>query len=403
MLKPRLVHISADYPDPIVPAKTAAIRNLVHLIDTHFANRVISLNRRSVGAARLASLCVRGFGTPALHIEDQPFPDGIAMAYRAPGKGLWHHALLAALGDVIARRVEESGGADLVVGHKLTVEGIAAARASQRLAIPFALTIQGDTDTKILAARPDLRARFARIFHEAALVCSFAPWSLAAVEALLGKRQGPVCILPCPTELDTVLPPRIVPDSLLSVFHLASHRRKNLAGMARALDRARGQRPELALAVVGGGSASDQMSARAATGAVQGLAFEGPLPRDAMAARMNRATGLLLPSRRETFGMVFVEALFAGCPVIYPRGRAIDGYFEGAPFAIAVDPHDPAEIAAAMLHLAREEAEIKNALAQWQISAGASRFTRAAIGASYAGALSGVLDAPALHASQGAS
>jgi glycosyltransferase involved in cell wall biosynthesis len=94
---------------------------------------------------------------------------------------------------------------------------------------------------------------------------------------------------------------------------------------------------------------------------------------------MNRATGLVLPSLRESFGLVFIEALFAGLPIIYPKGAAVDGYFDNCSFAIAVDARDPEAIAAAIERLVRDEAKLKADLLAWQNSAEARRFTPGAI------------------------
>jgi glycosyltransferase involved in cell wall biosynthesis len=98
---------------------------------------------------------------------------------------------------------------------------------------------------------------------------------------------------------------------------------------------------------------------------------------------MNGAAVFALPSWRETFGMVFVEALLSGCPIVYPEGRAVDGYFEGAPFAIAVPPRDAGALADAMVTLVRDQERRKAALTRWQEDGGAARFRRDAILASY--------------------
>jgi glycosyltransferase involved in cell wall biosynthesis len=48
-------------------------------------------------------------------------------------------------------------------------------------------------------------------------------------------------------------------------------------------------------------------------------------------------------SKPETFGLVYIEALSQGLPIIYTKGEGVDGYFEnGAPFAYPVD--DPQNI-----------------------------------------------------------
>lgn len=64
---------------------------------------------------------------------------------------------------------------------------------------------------------------------------------------------------------------------------------------------------------------------------------------------------LVVPSFRETFGMVYLEALSQGCSIIYSRGRAIDGIFICADFHYAVDPHSIASIKQAIISACRSE------------------------------------------------
>lgn len=389
----RVLHVSADFPDPIEPGKTTAVRSLVELTQHACSHDVISLNRRKPVWLHLAGQLAWGNAGEALSVERQAMAQGEAWVYHAPGRGVLHHTMLRALGSEIAARVEADGKRpDLLVGHKLTVEGIAVARAAEVLGKPYGLTIQGDTDTKILAVRPDLTAKLRAVFHGAAMVVSFSPWALSQVEARLGRREGFTAVIPCATELDTVLEPRVTGGGMVSVFHLKNYRRKNLAAMARALELlGTGGEIEGHLAIVGGGSPDDMAAAREAGGTSGSVSFEGPLDRSLVADRLNRASCLVLPSRRESFGMVFVEALFAGCPVIYPRNRAVAGFFDGLPFAIPVDPDSPADIAQAMGHAIAEESRLKTDLAAWQRLGGLQPFTRHAIAGEYGRSLAAAL------------
>lgn len=382
--RPKVLNLSADFPDPVDPAKTRVIRTLIDNGGEAIDHRVISLNR-------IASSPVSGLRTALtghLGLSAVPFDHGLALGYKAPGRGLFHRTILERLGDRIAKDVARMPRRpDLVAGHKLAIEGVAVRRIAAQLNLPYAITVQGDTDTKILAVRPDLVPALRRVYHDARLVTFFAPWTRAAVERKLGRRSGPVIIVPCPTELDQPIAPRVGGNGLISVFHLKSHPRKNLSAMAQAMRLASAAGAPLTLAICGGGSVADREAARSCAGATPGLFFEGPLAREAVAARMNAATGFVLPSRRETFGLVFIEALFAGLPIIYPAGQAVSGYFDDCPFAIAVPPSDPAALAAAMRRLVDEESTLKAALRDWQASSEAQRFRLPHIGGTFTSGL----------------
>lgn len=394
--KPRIVHVSADFPDPTGDAKTPAIKSLIELTEGKFENRVLSLSRVGAGYADLAISALKTLGKPELVVERQTFDGGSAVRYRAPPFGILHRTMLLKLGDYLAAEMRDGPAPDLIVGHKLTIEGIAVAHAAQLLGRPYAITIQGNTDTRILKARPDLHPLLRRVFHGAAVVVSFSPWALQAVEAKLGSRVGPSLTIPCPTELDTSMVPRSDGEGLLSVFHLKNYKLKNLSSMAKAMRQLDRQGQGQSLSIVGGGSPDEIRCAQQMVAGIAGIRLEGPLGRQAVAQRMNRSAALVLPSLRETFGLVFIEALFAGCPVIYPAGRAIDGYFDGLPFAIAVPPNDIGALASAMTHVVERRAELKQSLAQWQASEASARFTRVAIARNYAGALEQALKTPSV-------
>jgi len=292
---------------------------------------------------------------------------------------------------IVERVLGQAAMPDLVVGHKLTVEGILAREVARQLGLPFAITIQGNTDDKILRLRPDLRQQFARIYHEAACVFSFAPWARRAVEQRLGHRTALTLDMPCPTVFDAVRAPIPNGNALISVFHLRNHKTKNLSGLTAAMLTLEADRNPAILHVIGGGSEADTAACQAIIARAPNMTLTGPRSQDELGPIMNRAIALVMPSMRESFGLVFIEALFAGLPIIYPKGASIDGYFDGLPFAIAVNAKSPRAIADAMRHVFAHETDIKGALADWQERGGLERFSRSAIRSTFNQGLQGAI------------
>lgn len=385
--RPLIIHVSGDFPDPVEPFKTPVIRTLIDLTGEQFEHRVISLNRATPTLGQmLRALGPWGRFTHA-GIASQAFDYGIAVEYAAPPKGMFHKTMLVQLGTWLARELAKGPRPALIVAHKLSIEGLVVERAAALLGLDFAISIQGDTDTKIVAARPDLTKRFSRIFHKASMVFPFAPWALHELEKRFGPRQGPVSMLPCPTDIDTPTAPRPGGRGLISVFHLKNYKRKNLPGLSRAVRILSARGIDANLTVVGGGSAADRANCASVCEGQPAIHFSGAKDRTEIREDMGRAAGFVMPSLRESFGLVFIEALFCGLPIIYPRGAAVDGFLDGLPFAIKVDARDPEAVADAMQQVLTNEASLKAALAQWQASDDALRFTRQHIAQTFADGL----------------
>lgn len=389
--RPRVLHISADFPDLIAPHKTPVIERLIRLVEDRYDHHVISLNRRTPSAGQAAAI-LAGRKSPVDFASVQAIHRGECLTYHAPSCGLLHAAMLDRLAQWMSRRfVEQNTIPDLVIGHKLTIEGLVAQRVAAHLGIPYALTIQGNTDEKIITFRPDLGRRFTTVYHGAASVFCFAPWAQRAVEKRLGQRTGHTVAMPCPTAHDSLQVPTASGTAMISVFHLRNHAIKNLGRLVSAVRSLAAAGQPCTLQIFGGGSAEETKACAKIIGDAPGIALMGPRTQDELGQIMNGAIAFVMPSRRESFGLVFVEALFAGLPIIYPKGASIDGYFDGLPFAIGVDARNPGDIAQAISTAIKQEEALKAALAKWQQSGGLERFTHSAIARVFADGIDAAL------------
>lgn len=395
----RILHLSADYPDPLVPAKTRAVANLLALADGH-EHRVLSLNRVGWRGGWRAAW-QPGRQIHALDFADAAGRGHRAIAYGAPGRGLMLRRSMERLADWAAADCAEAGFTpDLVHAHKLSIEGIAGARLAARWGVPLAISVQGNSDLKIVGARRDLRPLYARIWAEAAVAFPFAPWARAGLDALLGARAAPVLALPCPGPADALTAPRITSRPatapvIRSAFNLRDAANKNAARLIRATTLAAAEIPEIRLEIIGGGDAAAfaglaTLAEQVSSGAPGRVRFLGAVPHDEIQRLFNTAAAFALVSHRESYGMVFAEALLAGAPCLIPRGRAIDGYFEDGSVVLAADPGDEAGIARGLVRLVREEAAFKDRLAALGRAGGLALLTRPAIRDSYLGALAEV-------------
>lgn len=121
---------------------------------------------------------------------------------------------------------------------------------------------------------------------------------------------------------------------------------KDVAGLLRAFATVREHHPGARLDVVGDGPRRAAYEALTAElGLDDAVRFHGRLPRTAIAPLMRAADALLLPSVTETFGIVVIEALACGLPVVATRVGALPELVD-ADAGVLVDPGDPQALAA---------------------------------------------------------
>jgi len=140
--------------------------------------------------------------------------------------------------------------------------------------------------------------------------------------------------------------------TVLSVARL--YRRKRIDVLLKAaamLDR------EIELRIVGDGPERARLRAIAPPCAT----FLGNLPVDKLAAEYKSCNVFCLPSVQEGFGIVLLEAMAAGKPIVAARAAAAP---ETAPHAVFAEPDDPASFAAAIRTLLDNDAEAARTAAE---------------------------------------
>lgn len=377
-----VVHLSADFPDSLNATKTRAIDKLVNATQGPLEHRVYSLNRYGG---------IRGWlrpGTCEIAVDDGRVA---SLRYDAPGNGLNLVRAMNRVADFIAADLSAKGLRPAMVhGHKLSVEGLAASALARKLGVPFALSLQGNSDKKIVGARPDLRARYRHCWREAAVVFPFAPWIADWCANRLGHREGPIVPLPCMVSSEAVLAPSNNASRVITAFNFNDWRNKNIATLVRAVALAAQDVGGIELHIAGSGSDESLKMVKsivADAGIASLTVFHGWISPDRIQQWMNDAAVFAMPSRRESFGMVFVEALFGGVPIVYPREAAVDGFFDGECFASSVEATDAHVLAATLTAHLRESAERKHALGLWQSGEGMKLFKADTIAGRYVDAV----------------
>ena len=186
-----------------------------------------------------------------------------------------------------------------------------------------------------------------------------ADWVSACSRAMLDAARD--CV-PAITQRSTVvyngvptpsappMPLPYAPSRLLSLGHLAEHKGYDL--VLRAAPALIARFPTLRIVLAGDGPARATLERHAReAGIAAAVEIPGLVPRTAVADLINRATVVVVPSRRESFGLVAVEAALLERPVVATRVGGLPEIVVHDETGLLVEPDDSAALADAMAFL----------------------------------------------------
>ncbi|MCX7790443.1 MAG: glycosyltransferase family 4 protein [Chloroflexaceae bacterium] len=144
-----------------------------------------------------------------------------------------------------------------------------------------------------------------------------------------------------------------VPDGRVILCVARQYPRKRIADLLRAFTRLCRPFPDARLVIIGDGPEHARLRALAAELQLDGaVTFTGALPDDAaVAAWYRRASIFCLPSVQEGFGIVFLEAMAAGLPIVATTAAAVPEVVPAGRAGLLAPPGDVDALAAALAEL----------------------------------------------------
>jgi glycosyltransferase involved in cell wall biosynthesis len=128
--------------------------------------------------------------------------------------------------------------------------------------------------------------------------------------------------------------------------------RKRLGDLLEAAALLRGRVPGVQVRVVGRGPEWEAVRRlRDGLGLAETVALLGDVSREALWNEYAGAQVFCLPSVQEGFGIVFLEAMAAGLPIVACRTSAVPEVVEDGRTGVLVPPRDPAALAGALAAL----------------------------------------------------
>ena len=246
--------------------------------------------------------------------------------------------------------------ADLVVGVDL--DGFLWARRRRNrfvVALKGVIADELTNERGLTRALLSVQARWERAnVHRADHVVVPSAYSAAMAAELYGLDRRRLSVVPEPIDLAgwrarlaAAPPPAVRTPTVLTVARM--YPRKRLDDLLAAAVRVRERVRDVRFRVVGAGPESTRLRAlHARLGLRDTVTFLGDVSAAALAVEYARADCFCLPSSQEGFGIVFLEAMTAGLPVVACRAAAVPEVVADGETGVLVPPRDPQALAHAI-------------------------------------------------------
>jgi glycosyltransferase involved in cell wall biosynthesis len=297
----------------------------------------------------------RGSGTyVGIHVLARALESlGHSVAYETPQR---HFKIYTLERLVFNRSLRASREFDLTIGFDMDGYRIAAA-PGHIASLKGVIADEVRFETGLTRLTMSMQARCERRHvHRASRVLVTSAYSAARAVEFYGLKERPRIVpelidLPEWRRMLAQHPAAPQPFTILYVGRFYLRKRVNLLLRAAALLRPR--TPDLQIRIVGNGPCNDAWRALSRELRLEGtVTWLGDVSRAQLVEEYNRASAFCLPSVQEGFGIVLLEAMAAGKPIVAARAAAIP---EVAPHAVLVEP-DSVEALAAGIERVRDAA-----------------------------------------------
>lgn len=246
---------------------------------------------------------------------------------------------------------------NMVHAHFLFSDGAVALKLKEKYGIPYVVAVRNTDINFFFRYAPHLRKLGLKIMRGAEAIVYLSP----AYRDFTFKKYIPIKNHSELSRKSFVIPngaddfwlenqiksPKSAKKSLKLLFVGEFTPNKNVMNVVAAVKILRKRMENVTLTMVGGGGLNSQHVHDTVAKLDSGVFnFVGRIrnPDDLM-KHYRDADILVLPSYKETFGIVYIEAMSQAMPFICSLGQGVDGYFNDDEPGRFVDPDDPKQIA----------------------------------------------------------
>jgi glycosyltransferase involved in cell wall biosynthesis len=248
---------------------------------------------------------------------------------------------------------------EVIYAHHTQVNGYLAWRLHQITGLPYVITDHDFGEIEACRHHPARRRFFVPIVEGASRMIAVASRMERLMKEIFPKSRT----LTVPNGAD---PPAPLAFTIPRPGELASRRilfcacafyeRKGIPLLIRAFARTAAAFPDAILRIAGDGDTRPRIEeAIRETGMSARVQLLGELPHDDVLQEMVWADVFVLPGWDEPFGVVFAEALSAGCPIVYASDCGIADVVVDGTHGLAVEPRSEDSLVLALNALLGDE------------------------------------------------
>lgn len=289
---------------------------------------------------------------------------------------------------------------DCIHAYTLFSDGYCAMKASKQYGIPYVVAVRNTDVNMFFKYMLHLRDIGLMVLENASKVFFLSePYKKAVIEKYVPARLKEIIdsksvIIPNGIDsfwLSNIYNSKDISESLARfsnktirlIYTGTINRNKNIGLTTKAMELLKNQGWKVALEVVG--PIADQSIYQQIV-RNENVSYTKKLPKEELIKKYREADIFVMPSHTESFGLVYVEAMSQGLPVIYTKGQGFDGQFPEGKVGYAVDDRNASGIAAAIKEAAERYEELSNHAVE-----GSKRFQWDDICRNYAGIYSAVV------------
>lgn len=247
---------------------------------------------------------------------------------------------------------------EILHAHSLFTNGFVALDVKRKTGTPYVVAVRNTDINSFFKVRPWLRSLGVEIMREAEAVIFLSPaYKRKVLEHFIPRAMRKEMDCKClviPNGInelffnDTPCAPRRS-DGVIRVLQVGDiNRNKNQLTVAKACEQIEKMGERVSYTVVGG-VRDTKVASRLQK--YDFIVLMPPMSQPALIDVYRNSDVFVMPSHHETFGLVYVEAMSQGLPVVYSKGQGFDGWLDNDQLGEAVDAHDVHGIAESIIRL----------------------------------------------------